>query len=136
MNLIHFNLAKAKYPLTDPKMLPFFQALDGINLLAETHPGFIWREKEVDMNALPSDRHVANLTMWKSLEDLKNFTYESGHVYYLKKRLDWFEPLKPAYVLWYGESGYFPTLKVGLSKLEQLEKDGPSSSGFDFRNTF
>ena len=129
-----FNWAKPKYDLEAPEIEEFVRALDAINLLAESSPGFIWRTKETDSKDPDreqplGDEYIANFSMWETLEDLQNFVYKSGHTFYLKKRNEWFTPEKYSNVVWYTESSVL-TIEECMKARQELLKNGPSSDFF------
>jgi hypothetical protein len=43
MHLAQMNIGTMVAPKGDPRVQPFFDALDEINALAEASPGFVWR---------------------------------------------------------------------------------------------
>ena len=49
--IAQINIAKLKYPLTDPRVKHFVDNLDRINSLAESAPGFVWRLQDDSGNA-------------------------------------------------------------------------------------
>src|SRR5579871_6617364 len=94
-------------PLEDPLMAGFVNRLDEINALADLSPGFVWRLQTPAGNATylrpyNDDRILVNMSVWESIEALKNFVYRSAHKELFRQRQDWFEKLAGASVaLWW-----------------------------------
>lgn len=89
--LAQVNIAKAKAPLDDPVMKGFVDQLDHINQLAENSPGFIWRLKTEDGDATAIQMFddpliIVNMSVWESLEALRNYAYSGEHLTALKSR--------------------------------------------------
>lgn len=141
-HLAQLNIGKLLHPIDHPKIAEFADNLDRINALAEASKGFAWRLKDESGNA--SDIHVfddpliiVNMSVWKTLEDLKAFVFKSGHMKILKKRSHWFEKMSSAHmVLWWIRKGHIPSIDEAKLRLNRLEKTGESPSAFTFRKTF
>src|SRR5437764_2790129 len=96
MHLAQVNIGRIKAPLDDPIMAGFVSRLDDINALAETTPGFVWRLQTDEGNATAlrpydDDRILVNLSVWRTMEELREFVYRSRHVELLRAREEWFE---------------------------------------------
>jgi hypothetical protein len=140
-DLVHFNLAIGKHPLDHPSMAGFTSQLAEVNRLAETSPGFLWTPVDDEAgDAVATFGHplvLANMSTWRSLEDLRRFVYEGLHGGALKHRREWFEPIAgPAYVLWWGPAGYRPTWIEAKQRLQELELHGPTPNAFTFAHPF
>jgi hypothetical protein len=140
-HLVHFNLAIAREALDHPLMAAFAAQLEPVNQLARTSPGFVWTpEGEESGNAVAifgSDRALPNLSVWRSLDDLRRFVYTGPHSAALAQKHEWFErPQGPAYVLWWTLAGHRPGLAEAKERLDHLAAHGPTSSAFDFKHAF
>jgi hypothetical protein len=87
-------------------MAEFMALLDPVNAVADASPGFVWRLQTEEGNATAlrpyeDDRMIVNMSVWESIEDLAAFVYRSGHVDVMRRRREWFEPMKPYMVLWW-----------------------------------
>lgn len=140
--LAQFNVARLRAPLTDPLIADFVAGLDTINKLADSAPGFVWRLAEgPDGDATtvrPLDPDViVTLSVWDSVESLRAFSYQSGHLDYLRRRREWFRPhdFPASLVLWWIPAGHRPTVEEACVRLE-LVAAGPSPQAFTFRRTF
>jgi hypothetical protein len=128
--------------IDDPIMKDFVAQLDEINLLGEQSKGFVWRLKSDDGNATSynpysDDRIIVNFTVWETVEDLKDFVYNTAHRLVMKGRKRWFENLgQPSYVLWHVDANKIPTVDEAIERLAYLQKNGASSYAFDFKNIF
>lgn len=140
--LAQVNIAMMKAPLTDPIMAGFVARLDEINALAEKSAGFVWRLPGDDDNAaqiatLESEGIVFNLTLWRSLTDLRKFVYDSQHKELIAARKQWFRTMDgPSMALWWVPRGHFPTVDEALLRLDRLELLGPSQNAFTFARPF
>jgi hypothetical protein len=140
-HLVHFNLATASEPLDHPSMAEFVEQLEPVNQLARASRGFVWAP-EGDEAGNPaaifgSERALPNLSVWRSLEDLRRFVYEGLHAQAVKRRSEWFEaPRGPAYVLWWMPIGDRPDLAEGKRRLERLGLHGPTPEAFTFTAVF
>src|SRR5689334_22717540 len=101
--LAQLNVAVMKAPLESPPMADFVANLDRINALAESSPGFVWRLKTDDGNATAlrplGEQTLVNVSVWRDVEALNRYVYQSAHVEIMKRRKEWFERMKEAYVV-------------------------------------
>lgn len=140
--LAELNIGRMLAPLDDPIMAGFVEALDRINALADASPGFVWRFQTEEGNATElrpydDDRIIVNYSVWETLEDLKNYVYQSAHTEVMRQRRQWFEVFKGAYmVLWWVEAGRRPTISDAKERLEYLNQHGPSEFAFTFKQAY
>ena len=141
-NLTQVNIAIAKYSYADPEFAGFVDNLDRIYELAEHADGFVWRYVSEDEDAeakriFSNDALIFNMSMWKSLQDLRNFIYESDHVQILRKRAAWFVPQdRPTMTLWWQPDGKLPTVAEAKRRLECLAQTGSTVDAFTFRDEY
>ena len=141
-HLAQLNIGKLRHPIDHPEIAEFAANLDRINTLAETSPGFVWRLKDESGNATDIDVFgnpliIVNMSVWETLQDLKDFVFKSGHMEILKKRNLWFEKMPSAHmVLWWIKKGHIPTVKEAKAKLNNLTEIGDNPSAFTFRKPF
>jgi hypothetical protein len=139
--LAQLNVATMKESLESPSMVDFVANLDRINALAESSPGFVWRlqTEEGDATAMRpmGEETLVNISVWKDAESLNKYVYESAHVEIMRRRKEWFERMREAYVvLWWIPRGHRPTSSEAITKLELLRSNGPTKEAFTLRNTF
>jgi hypothetical protein len=140
--LAQINIARLVAPLDDPKIAGFVEELDSINALAERSPGFVWRLKSSTGNAtdIPFDGDpltIVNMSVWESVESLRDFTYTSRHVEVFRQRAAWFEkPVKAHSCLWWVPAGHEPTLNEGRERLEHYQAQGPTPYAFWFPSAY
>lgn len=137
-HLAQLNIARLRAPLDSPELAGFVSRLSEINALAERSPGYVWRlqDESGDATALrPFEPDViVNLTVWESVESLREFTYRSGHLEPMRRRRDWFvAPGGPHLVLWWIPAGTVPTVAEAGDRLARLTRHGPSRDAFTFR---
>ena len=137
-NLAQMNVAMARYPTDDPRMDAFMSRLDGVNALADSQPGFVWRLQSDSGNATDIDAgggpmFLVNMSVWESVEALSDFVYKTVHRDIMLRRREWFEKATGAHqVLWWVEAGHTPSVEEGLERLAELDEDGPSARAFSF----
>jgi hypothetical protein len=141
-HLAQLNIAVPVAPKEDPRMAGFYAELDRINELADGWPGFVWRlvdDSGADATSLrPFGGDImVNLSVWESLEALREFTFRSGHLDILRRRREWFRPLGDAYaVAWWVPAGHIPTVEEAGERLDLLRRKGPTPEAFTFRDPF
>jgi hypothetical protein len=122
-------------------MADFVGNLDRINALAERSAGFIWRLQSDDGNATSirplGEDVLVNMSVWRDVQSLSEFVYRSDHAGIMRRRRDWFERMREAFVvLWWVPRGHRPTLEEALVKLERLRTQGPTAEAFSFRQAY
>lgn len=141
-HLAQCNIARLRAPLDSPLLAEFLAALEPINHLADHSPGFVWRLQTDEGNAtalrpFDDDMLIVNMSVWKSVEALAEFSYGTEHVDVMRRRRQWFERLDAAYlVLWWVPAGTVPTVVEAKERLENLRRRGPSAEAFTFRSPF
>jgi uncharacterized protein DUF3291 len=141
-HIVQMNVARALFPLDDPRIADFMGLLDEVNALAEQSPGFVWRLKSAQGNATDikvadDPRVIVNMSVWQGPQALFDFVYKSSHRLVMAKRRRWFAPPATAYqVLWWVEAGSIPTTEQGLERLHHLDKHGPSPFAFNFKHKY
>jgi hypothetical protein len=140
-DLVHFNLGMAKHPLDHPGMAGFVGQIDSVNRLAATSPGFVWMAADGEAGdaaaVFGSALALANISTWRSVEELFRFVYGGLHGDALSQRRAWFEPVRgPAYALWWVPQGYRPNWVEAKERLQTLATHGPTRDAFTFRAAF
>ncbi len=80
---------------------------------------------------------IVNLTVWESIETLREYAYRSAHVEVLRRRREWFVPLDgPSLVLWWIPVGHLPSVAEARQRLDDLAANGPSPSAFTLKTVF
>lgn len=135
MPLGQFNIARALWPLEDPRMGEFTDNVSRMNALAERSDGFVWRlldETGPDAPVFEDDpRMTFTLSVWRDLDALRAFTFNTIHKRFRQRRAEWFEPLgRPYLAIWPIEDGHRPDGAEALAMLAQLTREGPSSTVF------
>ena len=75
--------------------------------------------------------------VWKDVESLQAFVYNSRHREFVRRRRQWFSAWQgPSYVLWWVVLGDRPTPHDGKQRLDLLAAHGPGADAFDFRVGF
>ncbi|MGI1679565.1 MAG: DUF3291 domain-containing protein [Cellvibrionaceae bacterium] len=139
-HLAQINIAQAKASLESEVMKGFVSRIEEINSLADMADGFIWRlitEDGANSRIFNDPSLVINISVWKDIESLKRFVYQSVHLELIKGKAGWFHKLKASHqALWWIPAGHIPTEKEGKEKLDYLEKHGPSEKVFTFSKNF
>lgn len=140
--LAQLNIAKMKFPLNDPQMADFVNNLDRINGIAESAEGFIWRLKDEQNNATSikiynDDFLIVNMSVWKDIDSLFQFTYQTAHVEIFKRRKEWFEKMAEMHMcMWYTSPNYLPSVQDAQERLDHLRNHGETPFSFSFKKRF
>jgi hypothetical protein len=139
--LAQLNVAILNGAPDSPAMLDFRSNIARINRLAEAAPGFVWRpsvdDEYVAALQLPGQPSLVNLSVWRDVESLRRYVYESGHVEIMRRRREWFERAAVAtLVLWWVPPGHRPGPAEVAAKLALLRERGPTAAAFTFRQGF
>ena len=118
----------------------FAEGLAPVNAVADTSPGFVWRLQGDDGNAtsisaFENPLTIVNLTVWESLESLRDFAYRGLHRDFLRRRAEWFGPGSSA-ALWWVPAGTMPTVSEATTRLDFLNEFGPSPYSFEMGQRF
>lgn len=141
-HLAQINIARVLAPVDDPKIAGFMAQLDEVNALADSAPGFVWRLQSSSGNATDVPYNddpfvLVNMSVWESVEALRNYVYRSRHVEVLRDRAQWFEKMeKPHYCLWWVPEGHIPTVTEARERLEHYQTHGATPVSFWFSETF
>jgi hypothetical protein len=140
--LAQVNIGRLVAPIDDPRIAEFVAQLDPINALADQAPGFVWRLQSGSGNAtdIPYNDDpsiMVNMSVWESLEALRNYAYKSDHMRVLRDRAKWFVKMdKPIYCLWWIPAGHIPSVGEGRERLEHYQKHGATPYSFWFSQEF
>ncbi len=138
-HLAQYNVGRVHASLDHPDLAEFVAALEPINAIAESSPGFLWRLKDEDgqsssyvrIPGVDDPLFIINYSIWEDLESLKHFIHKSGHTAYLRRRREWFMPdPKPTSVAWWIEAGVVPEVSEAHARLLQLREVGPSEGAW------
>jgi hypothetical protein len=129
-------------PLDGPLMAGFVARLDEINALADASPGFVWRFQTAEGNATAlrpydDERILFNMSVWQTLEDLRQYVYRSAHTQLIGRRTDWFDKFEQPYMaLWWVPAGHIPTVEEAKQRLELLRAQGETAEAFTFKKSY
>ncbi|PHX05656.1 DUF3291 domain-containing protein [Vibrio splendidus] len=142
MKLAQLNIALAKYPLDAPEIKEFVDNLELVNGIAESSEGFVWRLKDesgdaTNIQAFDDPNMIVNMSVWDSVDSLKNFMFRTHHRDFMRRKGDWFHRLpEDTYVLWWIEEDDIPTLEEAIERLEHLREIGDTPYAFTFKTNF
>lgn len=137
--LAQVNIGRVRAPLDDESMQGFVARLDAINALAEASAGFVWRLKSdlgpsSYLRPFEDERLLLNMSVWESVEALKDYTYRTAHAEVLRDRKQWFEKFEGAYLaMWWVPEGHVPSIDEAKKRLAHLDEHGPSQFAFTFK---
>ena len=141
-HLAQVNIGRARGPMNSPIMSGFAAQLAPVNAIADQSPGFVWRLQTESGDAtsiLPYDDPsiMINMSVWESIDALRNFVYRSGHLGVMRGREQWFEKMSEAYLaLWWIPAGHLPTIGEAQERLEFRRAAGDTPLAFSFAKTF
>ncbi len=77
------------------------------------------------------------MSVWESVEALRDYVYRSAHADVLRRRQEWFERMHDAFVaLWWIDAGTLPTIDDARERLAALRADGPTPFAFTLKQPF
>jgi hypothetical protein len=134
-HLAQVNIGRLRAPEGSPVVAEFFAALEPINALAETSPGFVWRLAADAGHTMPigadDELLVINLSVWQDYPSLHEFVYRTSHNRFLRRRTEWFERMpSPFSALWWVPAGTHPTVEQAMARLNHLRAHGPTPEAF------
>jgi len=136
------NIGRIKGPLDGPVMAGFVARLDEVNALADRSPGFVWRLQTSEGNATylrpyDDDRILLNMSVWETIDALRNYVYRTAHAELLRQRHEWFENFAGAYAaLWWVPAGHIRGIDEAKRRLAYLDAHGPTQFAFNFNAIF
>ena len=137
--LAELNVGRLVASTDDPRVADFMAALDRVNGLGKRMSGFVWMMEESSVPSTGKTEaktggdpcHVANLTVWESVETLEASVFNTVHKQFFARRAKWFEVLEQMYfVMWWVPKGHCPGLDEVLARLSLLREHGPSVMAF------
>lgn len=140
--LAQINVGRLVAPGDDPRVRPFFDALDRVNALADAAEGFVWRLQSeagnaTDIQPTSDPLFIVNMSVWRDADALFQFVYRSAHTPEMARRREYFGRFDGAYqALWWVAAGHRPSVDEGLSRLWRLDRYGPSPYAFTFKARF
>src|SRR5260221_4241550 len=123
-HLAQVNVARMLAPLDSPLMAEFVAQTPAVNALADRSPGFVWRLETAEgdataIRAYDDPQILFNLSVWESVQALKDFTYATSHLGPLRNRAHWFEQAtQPHLALWWIPAGHIPSVEEAVDRLE------------------
>jgi GNAT superfamily N-acetyltransferase len=135
LHLAQVNIATLRQPIDHPDTAAFADALDQVNGEGEAAPGYVWRLQDDSGNAtsiqiFDDPLQLLNLTVWESVEALRNFAYRGNHRDYLRRRSEWFEPDGSATALWWVPAGTLPTEHEAAHRVDFIGRFGDTPYAF------
>jgi len=128
--------------ISDPIMAEFVGNLDKVNVLAEESEGFIWRLKDetksaYNFNPYHDEQIIINISVWKNIECLEHFTFNTFHTDFIRRRKEWFKQYGTAhFAMWWIREGNYPRVEQSMARLKFLQTKVATSKAFDFKNRF
>ena len=141
-HLAQLNIGRVRAPMTDPLMAGFVAELEPVNALADSAPGFVWRLQTeagdaTSIRPYNDDTILINMSVWETVEALKEFVYRTHHAEVMRQREKWFERLDTYFiVLWWIPAGMVPTVPEAKLRLDRLGQHGESPYAFSFKKVF
>ncbi len=146
--LAQVNVGRLLAPMDSPLIADFAAALDPVNAVADTAPGFVWRMQTEDGNAtavrgFEADAAGApggiliNMSVWESVEALAAYVYGDAHRAVLRRRREWFARMTDAYTaLWWIPRGHLPTVGEAEDRVRHLRAHGPTPRAFTLKEHY
>jgi Domain of unknown function (DUF3291) len=142
-HLAQLNVGLVRAPTDSPQLADFMAGIVPVNAAADATPGLVWRLEDGDGPGATALRPrgpdlMVNLSVWESLEALRDFVYRNGpHLDFMRRRREWFHRMGEQHlVLWWVPAGHIPGLDEALSRLDLIRSDGPSPLAFTFHEPY
>ena len=141
-HLAQINIAYFKAPKFNTANDDFHNALDQVNAIAESAPGFIWRlvddeAERAGINIFRDPDMIINMSVWEDMESLSAFVYrDKEHREVMRRKADWFKHMDVYMALWWIKAGETPTLKDAAHRLDLIASRGASDDAFTFKEYF
>jgi hypothetical protein len=142
-HIAQLNVGTVRAPIDSPELAGFMAGIEPVNAIADAAPGFVWRLQDGDGPGATALRprgpaFMVNMSVWESLEALRDFVYRNGpHLDFMRRRREWFHRMAEQHlVLWWVPAGHIPSLDEALSRLDLLQREGPSPRAFTFRDPY
>lgn len=141
------HIAQANYSqwisdISEKSIQTFLKQVELIHHHAENSKGYVWRyDYDPHSHTLDSlfgvERIIFNMTVWETIDDLKNFSFKTMHGGVMKRRTEWFTSLPvQRSVLWWVRDNHKPTAKEAKDRFELLRNQGATEEAFTFRQVF
>jgi hypothetical protein len=140
VQIAEFNVARLAIALDDPSFQRYLEAVGVVQAEADSADGFVWRDQYLatfdDPNPFGPDV-LATISVWRSIETLRAFTYSGRHRESFTSRHEWFEMHEaPRVVLWWVSDGHRPNTEESKTRLAHLVEHGPTAYAFTFARSF
>lgn len=135
-HLAQLNIATLRYPIDDPRIADFVDALPLVNGAGEATPGYVWRLQSesgdaTDIRVFDDPLVIVNLTVWESLEALRSFAYRGVHRNFFRRRAEWFVAGSSRTALWWLPADVLPTTEDARRRLDFIDAFGASLYAFE-----
>ena len=141
-HLAQVNIARLAAPIDSPQLAEFVANLEPLNAVADASPGFVWRLQTeagdaTSLRIFDDEWLIVNMSVWESLDALRDYVYRTAHADVLRRRLEWFDrPTDAHLALWWIEAGSIPSLPDAEERLLKLRSEGPSPDVFTLKETY
>lgn len=138
-HLAELSIGRLPAPTDNLRAAQLMAALDRVNGLGKRMPGFMWMMEgsgapgtaNTEAKIAGEAQFLSNLTVWESVEMLKNFVWNTVRRAFYDLRAEWFQVLgKMHFVMWWVPTGHRPTLAEALVRLDHLQAHGDSEHAF------
>lgn len=145
-HLAEYNFGTLAHGWEDPRTADFLNGLDLVYRIAETSDGYVWRMSDEDggcdgaseADLEPQDRARLNhpnlahsLSVWKSIESLEHFVWNTVHRQFYGRKAEWYEGTDNGkLVLWWVPQGTRPTAAEGMARWRHRESHGDTDHAF------
>ena len=140
MHLAEFNIGTLKYDWDDPRVADFQNNLDRVYDIARRSPGYIWHLEGDEMETAQLDpdgplggnpRTASTLSVWKDVESLHAFTFNTVHKQFYDRKGEWYDPDQGLrFVMWWVPQGHRPTVEEAMERFHHLENHGNTDTAF------
>ncbi len=130
--------------LHSPALRGMVERIAEMNSLAEQSAGFVWRFRSPEgfgylqpledyFVPFQPERIFYNLSVWESVESLRDYVFHSRHREVFRQKNQWMAPMdKPHLVMWWVPAGEIPTVAESARRLKMLQVNGATRETFGF----
>jgi hypothetical protein len=143
--IAHTNIGVLRSSINSLLLSDYASAFDEINSLADASEGHVWRyiadARDNSQRFFEDPNMLINISVWKTIDSLKVFTYKTIHGEYYARRKKWFKDwnlrLEAHHMaLWWVPAYHKPSIQEAVARAQSLSQKGPSSFAFDFKSPF
>ena len=136
------NFSQWRPDVSQELMKEFLAQVEAVHEKAGNSKGYVWHydydpHSKILDELFGVERIIFNMTVWETIDDLKDFAFKNLHSEVMKRRAEWFYQLPGnTSVLWRVQEQHRPTIEEAKNRFDMLNELGPTADGFTFAESF